>query len=476
MKYVVVILLAALLFSLMAGYDYFHSNYIILNGDVLSQDVTQLDLSNGELSEAAKLVQLKNLVHLDLQNTGITEKQYQVLAENLPNCNIVWSVPFQGQYYSNDTESLRITQLAEEDIALLSYFPNLSQIDASGCRNYTELQALEAQFPDCTVLYQVSVAGQELEHTVTALTVNNPNVSDLEAALPYLPHLQTVQFTGQLPSNEELHQLQEAYPNICFIWDFLLYEVKVSTTDSIIDLSGIPLENTQELESALPYFNNLEKVIMCDCGISNEDMDLLGQRHPEVRFVWTVSIGYYIQLRTDTTCLAPQQYNTVLSDYQTANLKYCVDMVCLDLSSNNITDVSFLAYMPHLKYLTLANTGVSDISACAGLQELEYVELFLTNVRDYSPLLSCPNLRDLNICYSTPYDGSALCQLTQLDNLYIKDWRTLPYEEALVQALSNTNIVFYTSEDISSSGSGWSDLPNYQKMYDMLSSVSINWQ
>ena len=30
MKYIVVILLAALLFSLMAGYDYFQSNYIIV--------------------------------------------------------------------------------------------------------------------------------------------------------------------------------------------------------------------------------------------------------------------------------------------------------------------------------------------------------------------------------------------------------------------------------------------------------------
>ena len=466
MKYIVVILLAALLFSLMAGYDYFQSNYIILNGSILSQDITQLDLSNGELSDPAKLVQLKNLSRLDLQNTGITDKQYRVLAENLPECEIIWSVPFQEQYYLNSTESLRITSLTEADVAQLSYFPKLSQIDASECEDYAALQLLLAQYPQCDIRCKLPVAGQVIDAAATSLSVQNPDLMELKAILPYFKSLQTVTLTGTLPSNEELHQLQTEYPNVRFIWAFLLCGVEVSTANTFIDLSNIPMESTREVEAALPCFNDLEKVIMCDCSISNEDMDLLGQRNPGIRFVWTVSLGNYIRLRTDATYLPPSEYNAYLTNAQFENLKYCVDMICLDLTRNNITDVSFLAYMPHLKYLLLGNTPVSDISACAGLQELAYVELFQANVQDYSPLLECPNLRDLNICYALPDNGTILCQLTQLRNLYVKEWE-LPYQEQLEQALTNTNLVFLTN-DYSPTGNGWHELPNYYDLCDLM--------
>ena len=102
------------------------------------------------------------------------------------------------------------------------------------------------------------------------------------------------------------------------------------------------------------------------------------------------------------------------------------------------------------------------------MQELEYAELFMTNIRDYSPLISCPKLRDLNICYAVPRDISALCQLTQLDNLYAKGSWSSENAAKLQQALPNVKLVLDSSPDNSSTGSGWRQLPNYFKMRDLL--------
>ena len=532
MKKWVVILTAVLLVCMAAGFYLFQENFVIINGNAISREVTQLDLRGTKAPDADTLARFSGLKRLDLRDTGITIQQYHLLEQALPGCEIFWSVPFQGQHYPNTSADLRLTQLAREDIALLAYFPQLAQVDAtdctdlaaiqalreaypqlsvsyrvpldgkkllpdttaltlgggttedlamalsclplvrdvnaSGCHDYAALHALQTQYPQCAFRYQVSIGNQEVENSVAALTVSNPDISLLEARLPYLPQLQAVTLTGLLPANEELHRLQEAYPHISFIWDFTLFGLNVSTQDSIIDLSNIPMESTQEVETALGYFNNLERVIMCNCGISNEEMDALCKRNPDIRFVWTVSIGPDIRLRTDAKYLMPHQYGTKLEDSQTANLKYCIDLECIDLGHSSVSDVSFLAYMPHMKYLLLADTKVSDISAVAGMQELVFVELFITKVQDFSPLLSCPNLEDLNISYTRPNDISVLCQMTWLKTLLMKGWKNPEGEAQIRAALPNTHLAFAFEEDDSSTGNGWRKLPNYYKMRDLL--------
>ena len=530
-KVVVVLILILTLLVAVAGYLFLDSNYIFAGG-IHSRKATQLDLRGTKIASPEKLAQLTHLTRLDLRNTGITEEQYLMLVEQLPNCTIHWSVPFQGRYYSNDSQSVSIDKLTQEEIRLLSYFPNLNQVDATncadldaiealktayphlsirysvpfgskklspdttsltlgtqtledlekalphlpnvtqvdanGCLDYAGLLALQEQYPNCTIGYSVLFSGMAVENSTTELTIQNPVLAELETALPYLTNLETITFTGTLPANEEIHKLQVAFPNISFVWSFQLFGNTVNTAATELDLSNIPMENVQEIESVLPYFNNLQKVVMCDCGISNEEMDKLGQRNPDIRFVWTVSIGPHIRLRTDATYLMPYQYGTKLTDSQTYNLRYCVDLICIDLGHSDVSDVSFLQYMPHMKYLLLAQTQVSDISAVAGMQELEYAELFMTNIKDYSPLLSCPNLRDLNISYAIPKDISVLCQLTQLDNLYAKARWDAEAEAQLRAALPDVHIVLDAASNDSATGNGWRSLPRYYAMRDLL--------
>lgn len=508
-----------------------NAKFVKIDGQMIPKDQVSLDYSGQTVPDTKLLQQFTNLQELNVTNTGLTAEGYEALKAALPGCKIAWSVPFQGSFYPEDTAQLTVSGITQADIDVLKYFPQLQtvdalacrdyagldalsaaypnvdvlwqlevgsqlltkdttdlvlgdgtaeqlsfalsriptlcKVDAAGCHDYTALEALQQQYPDCDITYTVTAGNQQVSPDVTSLSLENPDLDQLASVLPHLPQMQKVTLSGSIPSNDAVHALQTAFPGIVFEWSFPLCGVEVSSTATEIDLSNIPMETTREVEDSLKYFHNLQRVIMCDCGIADEEMDALGKRNPQVRFVWTVSIGHYIRLRTDATYFMPYLFGATITDADTAALKYCVDLICIDVGHMEISDVSFLAYMPHMKYLLLCDTNVSDISAVEGMEELIFCELFLTQVQDYSPLISCKNLKDLNICYSVPHNVSALCQMTQLENLWMKGAWDEKMKSDLIAALPNTTIVF-SNGNISSTGDGWRLLQNYRDMRDLL--------
>ena len=152
-------------------------------------------------------------------------------------------------------------------------------------------------------------------------------------------------------------------------------------------------------------------------------MDALDLRHEDIRFVWTVYFSIYA-LRTDATffCAADVPYLNydapVLYDYQLYPVRYCRDMIALDLGHMWIEDLSFLYNMPKLQYLILVGGRFRDITPIGSLQELKYLEIFQTNPADISPLLNYKKLEQLNMCYCFGFDLSPLKEMKQLKRLW----------------------------------------------------------
>ncbi len=97
--------------------------------------------------------------------------------------------------------------------------------------------------------------------------------------------------------------------------------------------------------------------------------------------------------------------------------KYCTDLKGLDIGHMNITDLSFLQYMPHMTYLIIAENPITDIIAARAKDW--YLEI-QTNVTDLSPLLECTALKALNLSYMKVRADNVwntLSQMTQLDLL-----------------------------------------------------------
>lgn len=438
------------------------SDSIYIDGKGYSRDSTVLDLSGGPVGQWERLMELPQLQYLNLRNTGLTPEEYDAICAALPDCEITWSPYFQGQYYPDTTTTLTVERLSDEDLDILEYFPHLSVIDASGCRDYPQITALCSRFPNCSIFYNIFLSGEHWAPDATNLVLPDADVAAVRSQLPYLPDARQILFTGTLPTMSEIEELQQEFPDITFLWQVNVCGKTVDGAATELDVSGVPMTDSSAVEAALPYLPNLQKVVMCDCGLSNEAMDTLNRRYEDILFVWSVDIGPYLRIRTDTTAFIPVKNNVWVNDADCYNLRYCTEMVCLDLGHMDLTQCDFVAYMPKLKYLILADTHITDLTPLTDLKELIFLELFLTWVRDYTPLTTCTALEDLNLGY-TFGDPDVIRTMTWLKRLW---WSGGGGARAgLAASMPDTQVHLSAG---SSTGEGWRKGQNYYDMRDML--------
>ena len=451
----------------------YHETYLIMDGVEYLRASTELDLSNKQIAEIEKVQELTKLQKLNLRGTGITIDQYDLLRAALPDCEILWSVPFQGAYCDNTAQELVLETLTADDVAVLAYLPELTSIKADDCRDYDALFQLVDQYPDLAVTYSVPVGDMTVAHTEESLTLTDPDAEDLFFALKYLPNLTSVTLEGNVPDNDTMIALKETFPNTTFLWNFSLLGVETNSLAEFIDLSKIRMESTDELEAALPCFYNLSKVDMIDCGISNENMEALNLRHPETSFVWKVNVSG-VKLRTDAKYFMPWKHS-IKKVGDLSNLRYCTEMEVLDFGHKMVHDVSYIEYMPNLRFLLLLEC-TPDLTIVGNCITLEYLELCDSPLTDFWPLTNLTNLKDLNLSY-TPLnlgtlkfgkfgDITPLLQMTWLDRLWMAYSRIGDDGRATVRAaLPATELLFVSS---SSTDRGWRYSPQYFKQRDIL--------
>lgn len=407
------------------------------------------------------------LLVLILTITGIWLHQYRQRAETARQAQAQYDTTYitiDGTEYRRDIEVLDLSGTSFTDWDALAQLTRLTQLDLRDTGlTAAQYESLQAALPGCNILWSMQVGSSNYDNDTTALTLTDLTAEDIEV-MHNLPALETVQLKN-CSDTALLLEAMEALPHVQFLWDFEIYGIPVSTTTESLDLTGMTLSDTAELEAKLPYFYNLKKVDMCGCGLSNEEMDALNKRHMDTQFVWTVSIGP-MTLRTDVTYFMPFKLGHEVTDSMCKNLRYCTDIVCMDLGHMSISNCDFVEYMPHLQYLILGDTGVSDLTAIGTLKELKYLELFLTKATDFWPLLGCTALEDLNICY-TPFSGDCdpLYRMTWLDRLWMAaNGLTLDQQTELKEALPGTHIIFRSP---SSTNKGWRMSPNYYIQRDI---------
>jgi hypothetical protein len=427
-------------------------------------ELEELDLSDQPIGDIKELPKLFHLKKLDLRNTGITSEQCLWLRSQMPECEILWLVPFQGTYLPEDTKSVTVSSLSPEDIAALLLLPQLETVDGRSCTDPTLLLTLQQQNPKLNVLYSVALADTRYDWDTEAVTLADLDLSQLNAVFPLLPRLTSVHFSYPITDASGMAALVEAWPHISFSYCLELYGLTVPLDAETLDFTGIPIESTEALEAAIPHLRSLRHVEMVDCGVPDEEMARLNEAWPDTFFAWEVAIGDF-KLRNDVTYFMPYQHHYVLSDKDADQLKYLTELICIDFGHMDITRTDYLAYMTKLQYLLICDTPITDIRYVANMKDLKYVELFMTDVTDFSPLLECPNLVDLNVSYTQPQDPMIFGQMTQLENLWFRGSNNSAAGKALQELLPNTRIL--TSPG-SSTGSGWRQLPNYYAQRDIM--------
>ena len=411
---------------------------------------------------------------LDLREQALTVAEYEQLQMLLPQCEILWKLPFQGLRVGLETRQLRVDAVTLDSVAGLAYLKQLESLHISTCPERSVLEALAAVVPDCRVSYDVTLAGRKLRWDEREVSLTNGDLPEAREKLDFLPKLKRVIVTDTVTDVETLLALKEAWPEIEFRYTFPFFGQEVSWDAREVEVKQVSIGSVEEVERLLPLFSGLEKLALLETGLPSEELDALWKRHPETRLVWTIRMGY-AHVRTDVTTMMPFKYgydgldpNTRLGDKQMEGFKYLVDVICLDLGHQGMTNVEFVRYMPKLQYLIIGDARVPDLSPLEGLKELKFLEAFLCGVEDLSPLAGCTSLLDVNLCYNNFTDITPLLGLEKLENIWLSgnSWR-IPKEQQqlLAETFPNAKIVYYSE---SSTGDGWRNIPRYYEQRDLL--------
>lgn len=417
---------------------------------------------------------------LDLREKDISFEYYNDLHSKLPNCDILWMVPFQNQKYSSDMEILTVTGFTEEDRALLlEYFPNLKRLDASGCPEYARLSDFQTQRPGCQVIYQVDLGGKSFPLDTTELVLENGeyDLTTLTANLPYLPQVANITLKMPELSLEELETLKSAYPAIEFRCTVELLGNEYDTQTTELDLSALTSDGVAEVAQKLAMLPELTAVELVNAeGVSQltkEDVKTLMEAAPQVVFHYTFEF-YGETLSTDmeevhiknkkigdegepevrlaldlmTNCkrfvledckISNEVMAKLRDDYrgrtkvvwrvyfgQGSSLTDAELMrVVGDLYDSNCGD---LIYCEDVVCIDLGhNEWLNDTSFIAGMVNLEYCIISGAPIKDLTPFGNCKKLKFLEIAFceyltdATALAGCESLEMLNISNTHITD-------------------------------------------------------
>lgn len=243
-------------------------------------------------------------------------------------------------------------------------------------------------------------------------------------------------------------------------------QVRVDKNAEYVDLGDVKAQSIDSLISFLQQLPNLKKVDMFETYIYAKDVEKLAQAFPEVEFGWTMLINCknplhperkYHMIRTDATAFSTLHNNqcTQHTSQDFEILKYCKNLIGLDIGHNAVTTIDFVASMPKLRVLIIGRNQVKDLSPLTNCPDLEYLEAFTNQIESVEPLLSCPYLMDLNVPNNHIQDPELFAQMTSLKRLWMfnycsprefnKDLVPQKIKTATKQALPGCRINCYSS-------------------------------
>lgn len=463
MKKVLLVLLAiVVVFALAAaggyGYGWYRGNHIFIEDDVYPINAQSLDLREKDISFA----------------------YYDTLQAQLPECDILWMVPFQDGKSASNSHSLTVSTLTREDCEiLLEYFPELNTLDATGVEDYPLLVELQGLLPECQVIYRVNLGGTDYALDTTALTleVGQYTYDALMTNLAYLPAVTDITLRMPELTQPELDALQQTYPGIALRCTVDIQGQEHDANTTTLDLSTLTSAEVEEVARKLSLLPNLETVELMDsqnrCGLTMDEVTTLMDAAPEAAFHYvfefygqTISTddkevifknqdmsGAEAELRQMLDLMGSVERvvldNCRLSDETLAQLREdyrhktkVVWRVWFGEGGNCLTDAEVikavgglvddncadLIYCEDVRFMDIGHNEYLDaVPFIAGMVNLEYVIISGSLVKDLTPLANCTKLKFLELAFCeqvediSPLSNCKELQMLNISNTHVTD-------------------------------------------------------
>ena len=403
----------------------------------------------------------------------------RALEKAYPALSVDYRIPLGEHTYPKNARELHIpagSASAAELRERLGWFPALESVVTGGGLTREEQDLLREAYPGLTFRWTSELLGKQYDNGLRTLSfagqeLTEEELRELADNAFRFPALRRLDMTDCGRTDEELMALAQALPGVDVVWSMELYGVPVNTMAAEIDLSGHRIwDKGAALEAVLPCFPHLTRVIMSNCGLKDEEMDALNKKYENIRFVWTVYFSIY-SCRTDATNFIAARYpnHAELYSSEARVLRYCTDLIALDLGHKDLTDISFLNELPHLQYLILVENDIKDLTPIGNLKELRYLEIFWTKPWDLTPLTGCTALQDLNISYTWARADNAfetLRQMPWLERLWYCGSYLTEEQVAELQGIM-PECEMYLERTGEPTGGTWREHPRYFEMRDV---------
>lgn len=391
-----------------------------------------------------------NAESLDLRGQDISFTHYDTVHWQLPNCYIVWDVPFQGGKVSSDSTSLAVTSLTEEDLDIIyRYLPNLTVLDATGCQDYDLLEKFRQEKPQCHIGYQVNLGSYWADPATTELSLEpqDYNLETLKEALPHLPMVTSVTFRKTDLTPDQLEEIRAEFESITFQTTVEIRGTEYDGETTHLDLSGLESAEVESIAQKLALLPGLTNVELMDaegnCSLATADVKTLKDAASGVTFHFTfdffgqtintadqevivknVKIGddnldavrealdmmegcsrFVLDgcgISNENMAMLREEYRgktKVVWRVSVARGSILSDAECLYLTWHlKNSNCENLKYFEDCRYLDAGHneTGQwTDISFVAGMPNLEMIILSGSSVKDLSAFENCKKLRVL---------------------------------------------------------------------------------
>ena len=382
-----------------------------------------------------------------------------------------------GESFPYTTKELTLPEgVSQEELSeKLAYLPDTRMVDTTNVQfDRTELSLLRSRYPKVRFLFKVTIAGQSIRSNTENINIPENAALDLQELLDHggdFEELKIINLGSRKMALDDVVAIREAYGGVEVICRTTVCGKDCSTDWKELDLSNRAIEDLGEAEKAIAAMARLEKLYLCDCGIDDETLAALREKYAGVTdIVWRVYLNG-IACRTDSDNFCMSKYSNewgYLPYENAAPIRYCTNMVTLDLGHGNFDRIDFVTTMPRLKYLIICSAPVTSLEPLRDSTELYYLEMFFTAVRDLEPIQKLPNLRHLNIGHCRLDDYTQLFEMKQLERLWwVDSGLTEAQQQEIRDALPNTKVCFWAWED-NAIGNYWRDDPSYREMRDNL--------
>ena len=414
----------------------------------------------------------KNSQLLDLRGQEISLDHYISLQSQLPDCEVLWDVPFQGSKYPNDTAALTVTTLTEEDLGMLEYFPRLQKVDATGCREYLLLESLRDLRPECEIIYQVDLGGKAYDPDEKTLTLV-PGDFDYDTLMANLPHMrvmESITFENTDMTPEAFGEIAGAYPEIAMDYTVELLGQTLAPDAAELDLSAMTSEDVETVIGKLPLLPGVTAVELTDAEggstLTLEDVKALQEAAPGVVFHYTFD---FYGVKISTTDEEVKIVNKRITDEGEAEVRLAIEVMenCRRFVLDNcklsnevlarmredyrdrtkvvwriyfgqgtsLTDAEIirttynleddnchdLIYCEDVRYMDIGHNDYLDgVPFVAGMPNLEIIIVSGAPIKDLTPFQNCKKLRILEIAfchYITDISPLAECESLEMLNI-----------------------------------------------------------